>query len=230
MRRPHPREMIIADDQQEPESPSVAAERLVRLRRADAHPDAPPRQPIRASRDLGEPFMDVAGFAPPPPPLVDLVVPPAVSIPDGDYVEIDPTAASNAETTQEPAAEIPVADVPGAEQRAPDQPVALELMNEVAPAIAIDTASEPVPAEESSPIEAFEPAPEPAPAPSRPPRQSLSSMMERLSAGLERRSGEPLPPPPPAAALAEALSGPRNVDPALRSALNQLNRLATRRH
>lgn len=28
------------------------------VRRADAHPDAPPRQPVRATRDLGKPFLD----------------------------------------------------------------------------------------------------------------------------------------------------------------------------
>lgn len=30
-----------------------------KLRRADAHPDAPSRQPVRAHRDLGTPFLDV---------------------------------------------------------------------------------------------------------------------------------------------------------------------------
>jgi hypothetical protein len=29
------------------------------LRRADAHPDAPPRPPLRATRDLGTPFLDI---------------------------------------------------------------------------------------------------------------------------------------------------------------------------
>ncbi|MDF0487443.1 hypothetical protein PX554_04820 [Sphingomonas sp. H39-1-10] len=33
-------------------------------RRADAHPDAPPRQPVFANRDLGTPFLDVRAEAP----------------------------------------------------------------------------------------------------------------------------------------------------------------------
>jgi hypothetical protein len=228
MRRPHvPTEVIIADDDEEFEAPSVTAERLVRLRRADAHPDAPPRQPIRASRDLGEPFMDVAGFPAPPAPLVDLVVPPAVPIPvvpipDADYVEIDPPVAE--QPAAEPVAEEPVSEAPIAAQ--PEIEMPAEPFVEAAPEPVV--AEAPVPADQPWPIEAFEPEPEPAPAPSRMPRQSLSSMMERLSAGLERRNGEPMAPPP-AAAVAEALSGPRDVKPELRNALDQLNRLAARR-
>lgn len=35
-----------------------AADAEPSVRRADAHPDAPPRQPVRAARDLGKPFLD----------------------------------------------------------------------------------------------------------------------------------------------------------------------------
>ena len=35
------------------------------LRRADAHPDAPPREPVLAHRDLGTPFLDVRAKAQP---------------------------------------------------------------------------------------------------------------------------------------------------------------------
>ncbi len=38
--------------------PDVEEEEAPRLRRADAHPDAPSRRPIRAGRDLGEPAFD----------------------------------------------------------------------------------------------------------------------------------------------------------------------------
>ncbi|NYT43051.1 hypothetical protein HZY97_19915 [Sphingomonas sp. R-74633] len=34
------------------------------LRRADAHPDAPPRPPLLATRDLGRPFLEVSAAAP----------------------------------------------------------------------------------------------------------------------------------------------------------------------
>jgi len=56
-------------------------------------------------------------------------------------------------------------------------------------------------------------------------RQSLNQMMDRLSAGLDRRvrdaerGAPPLPPRQP----------PRDMRPALREALDELNRLATRR-
>jgi len=35
------------------------------LRRADAHPDAPPRRPVFANRDLGTPFLEVTADTPP---------------------------------------------------------------------------------------------------------------------------------------------------------------------
>lgn len=43
------------------------------VRRADAHPDAPPRPPLRAARDLGTPFLDVRASAEPEPsaPIAD---------------------------------------------------------------------------------------------------------------------------------------------------------------
>ena len=34
------------------------------IRRADAHPDAPPRQPLLATRDLGTPFLDIRAAEP----------------------------------------------------------------------------------------------------------------------------------------------------------------------
>lgn len=42
---------VVAGDEAEWEIPVI--------RRADAHPDAPPRPPLRANRDLGTPFLDV---------------------------------------------------------------------------------------------------------------------------------------------------------------------------
>lgn len=41
------------------------------LRRADAHPDAPPRPPLLATRDLGTPFLEVTAKAPEPEPEVE---------------------------------------------------------------------------------------------------------------------------------------------------------------
>jgi hypothetical protein len=43
---------------------SVGKEAPVRVRRADAHPDAPPRAPLLATRDLGTPFLEVTAARP----------------------------------------------------------------------------------------------------------------------------------------------------------------------
>ncbi|HET8612962.1 MAG TPA: hypothetical protein VFL92_09380 [Sphingomonas sp.] len=182
MRRPSPPRDTEADPiDEEPEVP-VPAERLVRLRRADAHPDAPPRQPIHASRDLGEPFMDVGAFVPPPAPES------ASPIVDADFIEVEHFEAVIAE---EPIEE--VVDEP--EQQAQAEP-------ETAP----EPEAEPEPV--SAPPAPFTPAPHAHAA-------SLGELMDRLSAGLERRGGKP--PRPPA------------QHPQLREALDELNRLASRR-
>lgn len=71
-----------------PESP-------IRMRRADAHPDAPPRAPILAMRDLGAPFMDVA-----PEPA-----PGTIAIFDAEFLELPESApATHTVADAEPAA------------------------------------------------------------------------------------------------------------------------------
>ena len=54
------------------------------LRRADAHPDAPPRPPVRAHRDLGAPLLSVAAA-----PIVERVLPVDLDRPMADF---DPAA------------------------------------------------------------------------------------------------------------------------------------------
>jgi len=50
------------------------------LRRADAHPDAPPRRPVFANRDLGTPFLEVTADTPAPMSAADAMafVPPVI--------------------------------------------------------------------------------------------------------------------------------------------------------
>jgi hypothetical protein len=172
----------------EEEQPSgMPAGRLARFRRADAHPDAPPREPIIASRDLGEPFMDVAGFAPPPAEVeVDEAWWPGTAIPDGEYVELAADTVPDAVETPEPA-------FAGA-----------------TPIEAVVEAVTPEPVAEAEIETQSQPQPQPAPRGAT----SISAMMERLAAGLERRASAP----------------PRDPTPALRDALAELNRLAERRH
>lgn len=161
----------------EDERPSgMPAERFARFRRADAHPDAPPREPIIASRDLGEPFMDVATAAPVAKPEADADEQwwPDSTIPDGDYVELPEEAVAEPEPV---AAEAPPVEVE-------PEVVAVE------PASMLAVAEAPV-------VE--------APVAPRPGHTSISAMMERLSDGLERRATVPPRDPGPALrnALAE---------------------------
>jgi len=171
----------------EDERPSgMPAERFARFRRADAHPDAPPRDPIFASRDLGEPFMDVGVVAPPaaePDRDADGDWWPEATIPDADYVELPEDAVLH-----------------------PAEPVAAALAEAPAAEPAVETA-------EMSPVVAETPVVPETPAAPHPGATSISAMMERLSAGLERRAAVP----------------PRDPTPALRDALAELNRLAERR-
>ena len=60
--RPPARPGIDAATLAEARQEETPAERLHRVHRADRHPDAPPRAPIRASRDLGAPLMEVGLF------------------------------------------------------------------------------------------------------------------------------------------------------------------------
>jgi len=184
---PAPADPII--DIPEDERPSgMPAERFARFRRADAHPDAPPRDPIFASRDLGEPFMDV-GVVPPSPSVAepdshaDGEWWPEATIPDADYVELPEDAVVQ-----------------------PPEPVAAEMAEIPVVEPEVETA-------EMSPVVADTPVVPEAPVAPHPGATSISAMMERLSAGLERRAAVP----------------PRDPTPALRNALAELNRLAERR-
>jgi len=196
----------------------LSEDRLLRLRRADRHPDAPPRAPIRASRDLGEPFMDVGAFALSPPDETEAV--PAEeaaadwTIIDGDYVEVDDAVV----------APEPVAGAPGIEHVAEAAPAKPEVGHaaEAGPAEPDDLSMPSVDqtVEDEAPVAAAPVAETPAPAPvvAPAPRQdsSIAAMMDRLSAGMERRAARPAMPA-------------RDMRPALRDALDELNRLAARR-
>ncbi len=175
----------------------LSEDRLHRLRRADRHPDAPPRAPIRASRDLGEPFMEVGAFVAPSAveaePAEPIAAEPAII--EGDFVEVEASVAQTVDGDPAPGLAADVAPVAEAIIPATPDPV-------------------------SAPDEAAAPRPAPfAPRAAGPaPRQddSIAAMMERLSAGMERRAGRPAAPM-------------RDMRPALRDALDELNRLAAHR-
>lgn len=183
-----------------------AADRLRRFRRADFHPDAPPRAPIRAHRDLGEPFMDVGSphWAAEDRARASVMAAPA--IPEGDFIDV----------SGEPFVG-PLVEAEAADETVVVDEVETAVVDERALAEQAVAASEAV-AVPPPPIARLRPAP-------RAERPSLHEMMDRLSAGLERRvrdaerGAPPLPPRQP----------PRDMRPALRDALDELNRLATRR-
>ncbi len=213
---PADEDIDLSDDIDAPSG--VPEDRLVRLRRADRHPDAPPRAPIRASRDLGEPFMDVGAFVPPPVHsepelLVGEEAETEAAIVEGDYVEVEAPIEAAAEASADAAVEAePVAETPDVAPIAePAEDYALGTPFIDALAIAEAPSAEPA-IVEPLPVAAIVPRA----AAERTQDQTIAAMMERLSAGMERRAGRPV-------------AAARDMRPALRDALDELNRLAERR-
>lgn len=196
--RPPARPGIDAATLAEARQEETPDERLHRVRRADRHPDAPPRAPIRASRDLGAPLMEVGLFFQETAGQTETDM-----ILDGEFVEL-------------------AGELPAPHPAEPDvgETETLDAVEELAETV-------PVEEEEAAPIVAAAPVPPVAPAPilrvvAPRERQSLDAMIDRLSAGLERRATlRPMDGP-----VGEA---PRDMRPALREALEELNRLAASR-
>jgi hypothetical protein len=225
MRRPT-KSVAAADDDDfidvlgEPMAPIVGEnDGPVRMRRADRHPDAPPRPPIRASRDLGEPFMDVGtqglssereAVVPADSAAADSVVVAQDPIDDAALIEpeprVEPVAVPDAFEVQAIDAEPFVAEA------------ALQPVSEPAPAPAEEAVAEPA---ATAFVAAIADA---APVVAAQDESSITAMMERLSAGMARRAAN---------ADRDAAAGVptpmRDMRPALRGALDELNRLAARR-
>lgn len=228
MRRPT-KSVAVADDDDfidvlgEPMAPIVGEnDGPVRMRRADRHPDAPPRPPIRASRDLGEPFMDVGTQGPSSVPEAVVAAHPAAADNADDAVVVAHDPIDDA-VPVEPEPPVELVAVPEAfEVQAIDaEPLvvaaALTAMPEPAPAPAAEAVAEP----DAAPVAAIA---DPAPVVAAQGESSISAMMERLSAGMARRAAN---------ADRDAAAGVptpmRDMRPALRGALDELNRLAARR-
>lgn len=171
------------------------------VRRADAHPDAPPRPPVRAGRDLGTPFLDPIESVEPEIPLPrDLDTPMAM---------FDPHALP-----QVPAAPPPTV-------RALFRPIDPEPETvEFAPIVEPEPVDEPSFEPEPEPIAEAWPAHDPEPVePVAPPvtepaapAPSIATLLDRLDRGLQRRkrdAAEPSPEPSPG--LASALGALRRM-------------------
>ncbi len=136
------------------------------VRRADAHPDAPPRPPVRAGRDLGNPFLDPLEPAEP-----EITLPRDLDTPMAMF---DPMAL--------PA--VPAAPPPTVRPLFRPAAVASEPVTDEIPR---DGEAEPV--AELPPVAPPSVAPSPAapPAPSAAPPPSIDILLERLDRGLQRR-------------------------------------------
>jgi hypothetical protein len=214
-------------------------EQMPRLRRADAHPDAPARRPLSASRDLGTPFLEVHAERP---------VHMGVDEDDDEVIEIVPVEA-------EPVIEPETSESQDDSWAMPEeQPLPADLDQ---PLAAFDPASIP-----DDPADWF-PAPAPlrmtprrpvfdpgerfdtfdlAPLPHRPaplmpsaftpsvppmprpdPSATIHALLDRLERSVAKREVEASPPPPPPKPL------PIRRQESLEDALDSLRRLAIHR-
>ncbi len=160
------------------------------LRRADAHPDAPPRPPLLATRDLGKPFLEIRAGAPAAP-----------AEPEDEHVDFDVIFPPRPMTAPVPApvlapvlavAPEPVAEAAEVhELHAMPAPIAVP---EAAPEPVAEAAPQPLieqdmPIDFDQPLSAFDPqaipaVPKPAPVPLAPlrrtPRPSVFDASERF--------------------------------------------------
>lgn len=174
----------------------------IRLRRADAHPDAPPRRPLVA-RDLGEPVTVEEPTAAAEHEAPELVLAPDAELP-AFLVEQEPETAEAAPAETE--IEEPLV-WPSAEVAAPVE------------------VREAAPAPEPEPIALTEtlPEPEPASVPEQEAEPSISKLMQRLEFGLSKREKSAPLDPASVAPPADDAVGHR-----LRSAIGDLQKLAAR--
>lgn len=249
----------------EPEAPPsgrrrsfmVKEEEAPRIRRADAHPDAPARRPLFAGSDLGEPldaidasepeeeWTDDYGAEADAEPLPEFMTGEASSEPPvyGEYGW--QAAAEEPEPETDAGEQLPeeAGFTPEAFEPAPYQPPAFELQP-------CEPEPREQPADIAAPVEA-EPAEEIAeyeereplsfqPRVAEPPRRetdlgeaSISELMQRLERGLQRRGQAVWEEQPEAAAAPEPPFNEEptkqaGVDDRLRSALDDLQKMASR--
>ncbi len=148
----------------------VRSEGVPVIRRADAHPDAPPRRPM-SSADLGMPLMDVVPTAAERPIPADL---------DQPLAAFDPAALLPVPMEpMRPVAPLPFA--PLVVERAPEPVVTFAA--ECAPELVMEAEPEPVFAEPIEPIPMSRPL---RAAPTSPP--SIEALLRRLEQGAGRRA------------------------------------------
>jgi len=213
----------------------VEGEAMPRLRRADAHPDAPARRPLSAARDLGTPFLEVRAERPVhmdagDEEVVEMVpveaetasdealtpeadgwlAPEELSLPadlDQPLAAFDPSSIPD-----DPADWFPA---PAPLRMTPRRPV-------FEPSERFDTFDlAPMPHRQAPPTpSAFTPSVPPMPRPD--PSATIHALLDRLERSVARREVD-VPVPPPPAPL------PIRRQESLEEALDSLRRLAIRR-
>ena len=147
-------------------TPGLVDEEAPRLRRADAHPDAPSRRPLLAGHELGEPVEEDTPWLERDEPSAELEAQPlpAFLVPDSPS---EPEVEAQAEDELEAQAD-PEAEAPEAEAEAGPEPDVLELTQEEPQGVDILSARLPRTAEAGG-------------------EESVSKLMRRLEGGLSRR-------------------------------------------
>ena len=212
------------------------------IRRADAHPDAPPRPPLLATRDLGAPFLrKVEGVE------LDLGESDAdariFASPEGDVTEVDaevrdlhlpqlPPEPVIAMGSSAPTAEsIPAVHIPEPE------PVTIEAPAPIVTRAPQPPAPQPLPADLDQPLSAFDPdaiperplaPPPPLPPLARTPAAPVFAQGERFETFELTPPRRPAAPAPEPAPLAESLAAPE-THATVHALLDRLERGIVRR-
>jgi len=219
------------------------------LRRADAHPDCPPRQPVFANRDLGTPFLDiradaVTGERPLPvdldTPLSAYLHPLDAPLPPPAEPESEPAKIERPASVELEATPLPIRlDV---EEAVESKPIVIEAWEPAAPPIA--PAVEQLPAQPeprfapNERIETFDLTPVPRPseeiaAPMPGPsggsgNASIHDLLDRLERGVSRRSPAPDPVSPPVQPVPVSAAAAAVSEESIEHTLDVLRRLAAR--
>ncbi|MES2043046.1 MAG: hypothetical protein V4475_04170 [Pseudomonadota bacterium] len=224
----------------QPGAADTDGDAMPRLRRADAHPDAPARRPLSAVRDLGTPFLEVRAERPVHMDASDDEVVEMLPVEAGaevvDHEASEPEAESESwlapderslpADLDQPLAAFDPASIPDdpADWFPAPAPLRMTPRRPVfEPSERFDTFDlAPMPHRPAPPTpSAFTPSVPPMPRPD--PSATIHALLDRLERSVAKREVEAPPPPPPPQPL------PIRRQESLEDALDSLRRLAIRR-
>jgi hypothetical protein len=218
-----PRPVFVPDA--EPEAP--------RLRRADAHPDAPSRRPIFAGRDLGEPEEALDDFAEPLELDAEAAYEPE---PEAPYApQPEPAFEPEPESASEPLPAFLVPQQPEPESWQTPEPEGFEEPVVFAPQPAFRQAEAPAAWHQEEPVDEFgahedeaeDEEAEEGDESSEADDQSLARLMKRFESGLSSKQQALVAPPPVQVPAVEPEPLPQErVGHRLRSAISDLGKMS----